>query len=67
MASEELEVIEIGRWKAGYSRQHDKVVLVFEFSDRPPLGFAMTPATAGELGRALAKHEAGGTAPIVAN
>ncbi len=67
MATEELDVVEIGRWKTGYSRQQDRVVLVFEFADRKPIGFAMKPETAGELGRALAKLERGGQAPAVAS
>lgn len=54
MASEEIEVIEIGQWKTGFARDIDKVVMIFDFADREPIGFAMDPKTAGELGRALA-------------
>ena len=59
MAIEQLEVIEIGRWKTGFSRAQGKVVMVFDFADRKSIGFAMDPKTAGELGRALANLEPG--------
>lgn len=54
MALGEIDVIEVGRWRTAWSAKERKVVLILEFADRKPLGFAMDVRTAGEMGRALA-------------
>lgn len=53
MANEQLEVIVIGGWQTGFHAQSGNVVMVFNFADRPPLAFAMTPQTAREIGESL--------------
>lgn len=56
MANEQLTVIEIGAWKTGFHAESGKVIVMFDFADRAPLAFAMSTATANDLGRSLASR-----------
>jgi len=50
---DELQAIVVGRWSVGYERGTGNAILMFEFSDRPPLVFAMPLRESTACGRAL--------------
>lgn len=51
--TEAVSATQIGAWKVGYDHRSKMAVIVFEFTDRPPIPFVIPIEDASRLARAL--------------
>jgi hypothetical protein len=56
-----LDVTQVGQWRVGVDRRSKQALLIFEFTDRPPMAFAMAPSEAVKIARALNAIDEPGT------
>ncbi len=53
MSEDDFEITQVHAWEGGHHDESGTVVIVFRFSDGPPMAWACDPDLAAEIGEGL--------------